>query len=50
MTKKPKPKPKAKPKAQTFPPKFSTRGVRIVGFRVEIHDPQPLMVQGEDRA
>jgi hypothetical protein len=38
------------PKAQPFPPKFSTRGVRITGFRVEVHDFQPFVMQGEDRA
>jgi hypothetical protein len=39
---------KPKPKLQTFPPKFSTAGVRITGFRVEI-DPYTPPAAYEDK-
>lgn len=45
-----KPKPKPKPKMQTFPPKFSTRGVRITGFNVEIWGSATILYEGEDLA
>lgn len=35
--------------SQTFPPRFSTEGVVITGFRVEIYEYTPP-VYGEDRS
>ena len=32
-----------------FPPKFSTRGVRIVGFTVQVWDHNSPVFEGEDR-
>lgn len=41
---------KKKPvKKADFPPKFSTRGVRITGFRVEIHDHTPFVYEDKEK-
>lgn len=31
-----------------FPPKLNTKGVKIVGFTVEIHNHTPFVYEGED--
>lgn len=46
--KKPVKKP-SKPKMQTFPPRFSTRGVRITGFQVEIWNHTPFVYEDKER-
>ena len=45
-----KPRPKPKPQMQTFPPKFSTRGVRITGFNIEIWGSSVPSYEGDDLA
>lgn len=38
---------KESPVSQTFPPRFSTEGVQITGFRVEIYEYNPPVYEEE---